>query len=227
MICKYQIILLKNYTFMDYIEDLRRLAQQPLTHQLLASLLKSFKQPNDKIHKLIRHGLIEPIKKGLYVAGARLNSGRPEPFLLANHILGPSYVSMETALAYYGFIPERVYEIASMTTKAPRKFNTSMGTFTYTRLPLPYYAFGIKRVMLADNQYAMIASPEKALCDKVIATSGLLLRSKKSAVEFLLDNMRMDEEKLKELDTGEMSTWLPQSIKEESLHMLINAIKDL
>jgi predicted transcriptional regulator of viral defense system len=59
----------------------------------------------------LRDGLIIPVKKGLYIAGPALNSGKPEPFLLANHILGPSYISLETALAYHGFIPERVYEL--------------------------------------------------------------------------------------------------------------------
>ncbi|MBT1707937.1 hypothetical protein KK062_06880 [Fulvivirgaceae bacterium PWU5] len=212
---------------MDFVDRIRQYAHQPLTHQLLLSVLKSFKQPNDKIHKLMRDGFIEPVKKGLYVAGPRLNSGKPEPFLLANHILGPSYVSMETALAYHGFIPERVYEIASATTKTSRKFVTAVGTFTYTRIALPYYAFGIQREMLSEDQYAMVASPEKAICDKVITTAGLLLRSKKSAREFLLENMRMDEDKLSELNTEKMSTWVGHSIKEESLQMLIDAIRDL
>lgn len=212
---------------MDYVDQIRQYAHQPLTHQLLTSLLKAFKQPNDKIHKLIRDGFIEPVKKGLYVAGSRLNSQRPEPFLLANHILGPSYVSVETALAYHGLIPERVYEIASMTTKASREFKTPVGRFTYTRLALPYYAFGIKRVKLTDDQYAMMASPAKAIFDKVVTTSGLLLRSKKSAQEFLIENMRMDEDELKKLDTDEMQTWVSGSPKEESLQMLVHAIREI
>jgi hypothetical protein len=212
---------------MDYVDQIRRYAHQPLTHQLLASLLKAFKRPNDKIHKLMHDGLIEPIKKGVYVAGSQLSAIKPEPFLLANHILGPSYVSLETALAYHGYIPERVYEIASMTTKASRTFETRVGTFTYTRIAIPYYTFGINWVKLAEDQYAMVASPEKAICDKVITTSGLLLRSKKSAQEFLVENMRMDEEKLKGLDTNEMLTWVADSMKEQSLLMVIKAIQDL
>jgi hypothetical protein len=141
--------------------------------------------------------------------------------------LGPSYVSVETALAYHGLIPERVYEIASMTTQARRKFNTPLGTFTYARLPLPYYAFGIRSEKLADDQYAMVASPEKALCDKIITTSGLLIRSKKTAREFLLENMRMDEEALKKLNTKGMTSWIKGSLKEESLSMVVNAIQEL
>ena len=192
------------------------------------SIFKDYERPNDKIYQLAKEGVILSIKKGLYVVGPALNSERrPEPFLLANHILGPSYVSAETALSYHGLIPERVYEIASMTTQAPRKFNTPLGTFTYTRLPLPYYAFGIRSEKLADDQYAMVASREKALCDKIITTSGLLLRSRKAAKEFLLENMRMDEDALRQLNTKEMTSWIKGSLKEESLSMVVNAIQEL
>jgi hypothetical protein len=213
---------------MDYRPVLTRFSNQPLSHQLLVSIFKEYERPNDKIYQLAKEGVIQSIKKGLYVAGPALNVDRkPEPFLLANHILGPSYVSVETALSFHGLIPERVYEIASMTTQAPRKFNTPLGTFTYTRLPLPYYAFGIRSEELADDQYAMVASPEKALCDKIITTSGLLLRSKKSAREFLIENMRMDEEVLRQLNVKEMTSWIKGSLKEESLSMVVNVIQEL
>jgi len=213
---------------MDYRPVLTQLANQPLTHQLLVSVFKEYERPNDKIYQLAKEGVIVSIKKGLYVVGPALNSDRrPESFLLANHILGPSYVSVETALAYHGLIPERVYEIASMTTQAPRKFNTPIGTFAYARLPLPYYAFGIRSEKLADDQYAMVASPEKALCDKIITTSGLLLRSKKAAKEFLLENMRMDEEGLRKLNAKEMMGWVKGSMKEESLSMVVDVIQKL
>lgn len=213
---------------MDYRFALTRLANQPLSHQLLVSILKDYERPNDKIYQLAKEGVIQSIKKGLYVVGPALNIDRkPEPFLLANHILGPSYVSVETALSYHGLIPERVYEIASMTTQAPRKFTTPLGTFSYTRLPLPYYAFGIRSEKLADDQYAMVASPEKALCDKIITTSGLLFRSKKNAKEFLLENMRIDEEALRQLNVNEMTTWIKGSLKAESLAMVVNVIQEL
>ena len=213
---------------MDYRPVLTRLSNQPLSHQLLVSIFKDYERPNDKIYQLAKEGVIQSIKKGLYVVGPALNLDRkPEPFLLANHILGPSYVSVETALSYHGLIPERVYEIASMTTQAPRKFNTPLGTFTYTRLPLPYYAFGIRSEKLADDQYAMVASPEKALFDKIITTSGLLLRSRKASKEFLLESMRMDEDALRQLNAEEMMTWIKGSLKEESLLMIVNVIQEL
>lgn len=212
---------------MDLVDEIRQYSQQPLTHQLLVSLLKTYKRPNDKIHKLLRDELITPIKKGLYIAGPRLNAPKPEPLLVANHILGPSYVSLETALAHYGYIPERVYEIASMTTKASRQFKTPIGTFTYARISLPYYSFGIQHVKLSNEQFVMMASPLKAICDKVIITSGLLLRSKRSAYEFLVENMRMETDKLKELNTVEMATWISFAPKQQSIQMVLNALRDL
>lgn len=212
---------------MNLREAIQSYSGQPLTHQLLMSLLKDYKRPNDKIHALIKEGVLKNIKKGLYVTGPTLKINRPEPFLLANHILGPSYISLDSALSYHGFIPERVYELTSMTTKASRRFQTPMGVFTYIRLSLPYYSYGILQIKLSDRQYAMIASPEKALCDKVVTTSGLQLRNPKNVMSYLMDDLRIDEDNLKALNTKAMLDWLPDASKKESLLMIIKTINDL
>lgn len=212
---------------MDIAQIIRSYASQPITHQLLMSLLSAYKRPNDKIHSLVNKGILESIKKGIYIAGPRLNTVKPEPFLMANHLLGPSYVSLDAALSFHGLIPERVYEISSVTTKASRKFITSMGTFSYTQLPLPYYSFGIEQLRLADNQYAMIATPEKAIFDKVITTPGLILRSEKSTKSYLLDSLRMEEETLRTLNTIIMEQWVPNATKKSSLLNVIKTINSL
>lgn len=179
------------------------------------------------MHALLQEGMLAPIKKGLYIAGPAVNAGKPEPFLLANHILGPSYVSSDTALSYYGLIPERVYEITSMTTKAAREFKTSMGLFSYIRLPIPYYSFGIRQIKLSDEQYALVASPEKALLDKVVTTAGIAFRSLHAVKSYLMDDLRMDEDGLKGFDTQSMLEWVPKAPKKESLSMLIKTIRNL
>ena len=212
---------------MDVNQIIRSYSKQPITHQLLMSLFKDYQRPNDKIHRLLNEGTLQAIKKKLYIAGPALHAGKPEPILLANHILGPSYVSTDTALAYYGLIPERVFEISSMTTKASRDFSTPMGLFTYTKLPLPYYSFGIKQEKVSDDQYAMMASREKALFDKVVTTPGLILRSKKSIADYLFEDLRMDEENLKGLDTNAMKLWLPDSPKKNTLLLMINMLQTL
>ena len=212
---------------MDIRQTIRSFTTQPLPHQVLVSILKGYKRPNDKVHALLRDGVLTSVRKGLYIAGPAVSAGKPENFLLANHILGPSYVSVDTALSYYGLIPERVFETASMTTKTSREFNTPLGIFSYTLLPVPYYSFGIRLVRLAEDQFALVASPEKALADKVVSTAGLFLRSKKATAEWLLENCRMDENGLKELNTRMMLEWLQDAPKRDSLSMLIRAIDDL
>ena len=80
---------------------------------------------------------------------------------------------------------------------------------------------------MGEDQYAMVASPEKALTDKIITTSGIIMRSKKAAAEFLLENWRMDEDGLKSLDTAMMSEWLPDAPKKDSLSMVIKMLDNL
>ncbi|MBT2560212.1 hypothetical protein J7E50_03120 [Pedobacter sp. ISL-68] len=212
---------------MDIQTALRALSNQPLTHQLLAGLLKDYKRPNDKILALKADGLIEPVKKGLYIAGRSLGAERPESALLANHILGPSYLSMESALAHYGLIPEKVFAVTSMTTKASRKFQTNIGLYSYTNLPLPYYAFGLASVSLSKDQQAIMAISEKALCDKIATTSGITLRSQSSARDYVFGNLRMEEEDLAKFDLNAMLSWLENAPKRESLEMLIKMIEKI
>lgn len=69
---------------MDLNQILRNHASEPLTHQLLMSLLKD---QMTKCKLPIQH-ILEPIKKGLYIAGPSLETVFPEPFLVINHILG-------------------------------------------------------------------------------------------------------------------------------------------
>jgi len=212
---------------MDIQTALRELSNQPLTHQLLAGLLKDYKRPNDKILSLKADGLIESVKKGLYIAGRSLGAERPESALLANHILGPSYLSMESALAHYGLIPEKVFAVTSMTTKASRKFQTSIGLYSYTNLPLPYYAFGLATVSLSKDQQAIMAIPEKALCDKIATTAGITLRSQSSARDYVFGNLRMEEEDLAKFDLNAILSWLENAPKRESLEMLIKMIEKI
>ncbi|WP_316788761.1 hypothetical protein [Pedobacter frigoris] len=213
---------------MDLMQSIRSYGKQPITHQLLIALLKDYKRPNDKIHDLLKEGILSPLKRGIYVVGTQLSEQiRPEPFLVANHLLGPSYVSLDAALSFHGLIPERVFEITSVTIKASRSFPTSIGLFSYERLGLPYYTFGIQQIQLGDEQWAMIASPEKALLDKIVTTSGVVLRSAKAAESYLLEDLRIDADRLKELDVEQMSTWMDDAPKKDSLTHILKMIKTL
>jgi len=168
---------------------------------------------------------LQQIKRGLYIAGPRITSSKPDPFLLANHLLGPSYVSLESALSYHGLIPEKVFEITSVTIKAKRRFSTPLGVYSYTRLSLPYYSYGIRSVEVDRHHRFLIASPEKALFDKIITTAGIEFRSKTSTLSYLENDLRIDIGMLKTLDIAGMESWIPTSPKKDSLSMLIKTIR--
>ena len=124
-------------------------------------------------------------------------------------------------------IPERVYEISSVTTLPGKTYTTSIGRYSYTHLPLPYYAFGIQQVELTKKQVILIATPEKALCDKIVTTHGILLRSLKQVKELLLDDLRIDKEQLRKLNIRKISKWVNDAPKKDSLNMLVKTLNDL
>lgn len=212
---------------MEFSKAIYDYAEQPITKQTLLHLLKDYKRPYDKIHELTKQGMLVLVKRGLYTTGPQINSAKPEPFLLANHILGPSYVSLESALSYWGLIPERVYEVTSMTTQSSKTYNTPVGRFSYTHVALPYYSFGIQQLELTPRQRVLIATPEKALCDKLIATSGILLRSVKQVKELLMDDLRIEKEQLRNLDSQEIGAWIKDAPKKNSLEVLVKTLKEL
>jgi hypothetical protein len=212
---------------MEFNEAIQEYAEEPITTEAILRLLKDYKRPYDKISELVKQEVLTPVKRGVYITGPKLRIVGPQPFLLANHILGPSYVSMESALSYWSLTPERVYETVSMTTTESKTYRTPVGRFSYKHLPLPYYSFGIRRIELTKRQAALIASPEKALCDKIVATTGILLRSIKQVMDFLIEDLRIDEEQLRTLNTKEMSSWLTDAPKRNSLTMLVKTLSNL
>ena len=212
---------------MEFQEAIQEYTEEPLTRQVLMNFLKDYKRPNDKISELVKKGELTQLKKGFYIPGTKLNTPRPGSYLIANHLWGPSYVSLETALSHWAFIPERVYELSSITMKRAKTYKTPVGRFSYFHAPLPYYSFGIQSISVTRRQTVLIASPEKAICDKIIMTSGVFLRSTKQALEFLIDDMRMEEEMLRRLKIQEMDSWLEAAPKKTSLELLLKTLKDL
>ena len=207
--------------------EIENYSEQPLTRQLLLSILQDYKRPFDKISELLKEGELTTVKRGIYMAGPKSKAQRPEKFLLANHISGPSYISMESALSYHGMIPEKVVETTSASIEKSILYKTNAGRFRYTKIPMPYYAFGIESVSLTATQRILIATREKALCDKIVTTPGLLLRSVQQTKSFLTENMRIDRQILQELNTGEIESWLPEAPKASSLKILIKTLDSL
>jgi len=212
---------------MEFTEAIRNFEGQPITRQVLFSLLRDYKSPSDKITDLVRQGILTQVKAKIYIPGPGMRMQGPEPYLLANHLAAPSYVSMETALSHWRLIPERVYETTSATTARSRVYTTPAGRFRYTRLPLPYFSFGQLSIEMAPGQVVLLANAEKALCDTIIVTSGLLFRSPKVVKDWLLEDMRMERDALRTLDLGRIREWIAEAPKKASLQQLLRALEDL
>jgi len=212
---------------MNFRTVIKEYAEAPITRHIILELLSDYKSPNDKISELLKSKELISIRRGLYITGPKMDLTTPEPFLIANHLRGPSYVSLESALSYWNMIPERAYEISSVTIKTSKLYKTPVGRFSYQQLKIPYYSYGIKNIKYSPKQTMLVASPEKALCDKVVLTPKIYLRSIKQTREFLLEDLRMNSEVLGTLDTKVMELWIKNAPKKSSLKMLIKTLIEL
>jgi hypothetical protein len=161
-----------------------------LDYQIAMDALKGYSYPRKALSDIIAHGGLVRIKKGLYVqSGPGIRPYSRE--VLANMIYGPSYISFEYALSYYGLIPERVEELTSATVGKSKLFNTPAGRFSYMHIPVAYYSMGFCRKMLDDERAFLIADPEKAVADRVLRETGRF--SVISMKRFLFDNLRIEQ----------------------------------
>lgn len=173
-------------------------------YQTLLDAMRGYAQPRMKISALLAKDAIVRVKKGLYIFG---ESYRRRPFcreLLANLIYGPSYVSLEYALHYHGLTPERVETVTSVTCGRSRTFDTPVGTFAYRMIPLEAFRTGMDRVEQDAGRSFLIAIPEKALADRIVAERGAGITSQKELHDYLLFNLRVDSTILSDLDPGRL-----------------------
>lgn len=172
----------------------------------LNSLLASYAHPRGKINQWLKAKALIRVKKGLYVFGEKAQKSTYSMPLLANLIYGPSAVSMESALSFYGLIPESVHSITSITTKRNKSFNTPVGHFSYQYLNVSKFFCGLTLMPMDENQHVLMACAEKALCDLFIFSFRTLKITSEIALEdFLFDNLRLDESAVFELSVTELS----------------------
>src|SRR5262249_55732066 len=137
--------------------------------------------------------------KGIYIFGQRFARHPYSLEVLANMIYGPSYVSLEWTCQYYRLIPEKVTTLTSVTTQRSKRFQTPLGLFTYDHLQTKAFSIGVTLVQFSERQQALMASKEKALVDLLVLRRGRF-SSKKVFLNTLYDDLRIEEEDVKDLD---------------------------
>lgn len=93
-------------------------------------------------------------------------------------------------------IPERVETVTSVTIGRSKRFTTPLGLFTYRQIPIAAFSRGMTRKALDGDRALILATPEKALCDMIIADQGFSLRSFKSLRRYLFEDLRLEPEVL-------------------------------
>ncbi len=198
-----------------------------IEHATLSSILENlgYKRINDKIVQLKNRGILTPLKSGYYIYNPLHNNTLVSKEIIANVLLGPSYISLDFALWFHGLIPESVHEVTSITTKRSKSFETAYGVFSYQQIKKELFNIGLE-IKSSKSGNFIIAGKEKALCDKVYFTKDIDLRSQKAMMEFLKDDLRIDIDELYHCDVSLFENYF-QISKSKKIEVLTKVIQGL
>ena len=194
------------------ILDLEHIGNIPVGTSVIASLFTNIEAGNQKVRNLEAAHKIIRLKKGLYVVSPNVSRVALSTELVANHLYAPSYVSMQTALRYYGLIPEAVYTTQSMTLKHSRCFDTPVGRFEYKNMSREAFPIGITSINRQSYAFLM-ATPEKALCYL------------KDVEIYLEEDIRMEMDDFKNMDIGIFERYAQVGKKSKSIETLIKYLR--
>lgn len=157
---------------MKFAELLRIVSDEPVFDSGL--LLAGDRDATDVRRQLSRWagaGRLIQLRRGLYAPAPPYQKVRPHPFLVANRLRRGSYVSLQSALAFYGLIPEYVPVTTSVGPGRPQRWETPLGVYDFRHLRRELVT-GYRRLDLAGGQQAFVAGPEKALLDLIYLVPG-------------------------------------------------------
>jgi len=181
---------------MKWGDFLSRFADQPLFH---ASMLQIFREPRAyvqvQLSRWVGAGKLVQIRRGWYLIAKPYRLRDFSPAVIANRVVTPSYLSLDWALSFYSIIPESTPNPTSVTTSRAEDFHADGSLFIYRHIK-PAYFKGYHKTKHDDNEI-LIASPEKALWDKLY----LHIRRWKFSIQWL------KELRLQNLEEFSLSRW--------------------
>lgn len=210
---------------------------QTLTHQLLEEGLSDRVLTDLQLSRLIegsdqrRYNLVNRamgagelirLRRGLYMLPDTYRKNPAHPFALAQMLVPGSYVSLETALSFHGWIPELVYATTSIVPgRKARDFDhAQLGLFAFYPLAIQvgHFLESVQRVQLS-GQTLLIASPIRALmdlvCVKKLAWQGM---------PWIVEGMRIDEELIRGVSAADLRT-LKQVYKHKRVQYFLDELE--
>jgi predicted transcriptional regulator of viral defense system len=124
-----------------------------------------------QLDRWVKSGKIVQLRREVYLLQKPYCAIPPHSFMAANFLRRASYVSLQSALSYYGMIPEHVPVVTSITGGRPEEVDTPIGRFLFRHVQSRLF-FGFVEKEIAPGQTVLIATPEKALADLLYLTPG-------------------------------------------------------
>jgi hypothetical protein len=182
------------------------------------------------LKRALKAGEVIRIHRGLYCLAPKYLRRKPDPLVFAQQIHGPSYLSLETALSYHGWIPEAVYAITCASMDRAREFETPLGHFSFTRIPQKVFYTEVTRIEKQDRngpgfhhtESFLMASPLKALADYVYAH-----RLDWASAAPVIESLRVDESSLASINLETVERLIDNYSSRRVLRFLKGLRKDL
>ncbi len=208
---------------MDIMRSIRKKAKtEELDYLYIMGCLSSYKQPRDKLTKLLKTNKLIRVKKGIYIFGEEYRNRPYSLEILANLLYGPSYISFEYALSYYNLIPEKVVRVTCASNKRKKEFSTPVGNFIYYYVAPSKYPIGIAIESIDENSHFLIATKEKALADYLSKIKPF--KTKKDLYQYLVESMRIDPKELGKFKVS-LSEELSKIYKNKNVNLLWQILK--
>jgi predicted transcriptional regulator of viral defense system len=147
------------------------------------------------VKRWMKSGDIVRLRRGIYVLGERNKMKGINPYQVAQILYGPSYVSLESALSYHGWIPEAVHSVTSVTTKRAAEIKTPLGLFSYAPVHGKTFFAGVDRIE-SENGAFLMASPWRAMADYVYVH-----RKNWKGLKPVVESLRVDPEHFSDFRT--------------------------
>ena len=147
------------------------------------------------LKRALAAGEIVHIHRSLYCLAPKYMDRKIDPLALAQCMYGPSYISLETALSYHGWIPEMVHAVTSVSLARLREYDTPLGRFSFTRVPQRTLYVQVTRVRKETGESFLLAEPIKALADYVY-----VYRCDWDSARPVIESLRVDPAMLSSVD---------------------------
>jgi predicted transcriptional regulator of viral defense system len=153
------------------------------------------------LQRLYEGNVLERIKDGLYMVK---NSGLHD-FTIANTLINPSYVSLESALSRYGILSQFPFIVTSITLKKSREIQYGKA-YEYTKVASSLY-FGFQK----ESGY-LIANPEKALLDMIYLCSKGLRKIDFTDLDYTSVNKKLFSVYCKKIVNAQFKGYIKQNV---------------